>query len=121
MGLTEMKYLLNTRGIYGVFVDGKYLRKNIVYDIAAMVYLFVLSVSVSTLVVASGGFGILTSLTSTLACISNIEPRLRACRTCQHLLVLPCYIKAWLSFTMFLGRLEIYTVLVIFTRSFWRN
>lgn len=33
---------------------------------------------------------------------------------------LPDNIKGWLSFMMLLGRLEIYTVLIIFTRSFWR-
>jgi len=121
MGLSEMRYLLNPRGVYGVFVDGRYLKKNIVYDIAAMVYLFALSVVVSTLVVASGGYDILTSLTSTLACIGNIGPGFGLVGPAFNYSFFPGYIKAWLSFTMLLGRLEVYTVLVLFTRSFWRR
>jgi trk system potassium uptake protein TrkH len=100
MGLSEMRYLLNPRGVYGVFVDGRYLKKNIVYDIAAMVYLFALSVVVSTLVVASGGYDILTSLTSTLACIGNIGPGFGLVGPAFNYSFFPGYIKAWLSFTI---------------------
>jgi trk system potassium uptake protein TrkH len=121
MGLSEMRYLLNSRGIYGVFVDGRYLRKNIVYDIAAMVFLFLISVVVSTLVVASGGYDILTSLSATLACIGNIGPGFGLVGPVFTYSFFPAYIKSWLSFTMLLGRLEIYTVLVLFTRAFWRR
>ena len=40
MSTTEMKYLLFPRGVFGIFVNGQYLKKNIVYDIAALVFLY---------------------------------------------------------------------------------
>jgi trk system potassium uptake protein TrkH len=121
MGLSEMRYLLNPRGMYGVFVDGRHLKKNIVYDIAAMAFLYLVSAFVSTLVVSTGGYGIETSLTATMACLGNIGPGLGLVGPTCNYSFMPDYLKWWLSFTMLLGRLEVYTVLVLFTRSFWRR
>lgn len=121
MGLSEMRYLMSPRGIFGVFVDGRYLKKNIVYDIAAMVFLYSVTIVVSTLVVATGGFDIITSITATLATLGNIGPGFGRVGPMFTYAPFPEYIKDWLSFAMLLGRLEIYTVLVLFTRSFWRR
>lgn len=121
MGFSEMKYLLNPRGIYGVFVDGRYLKKNVVYDIAAMVFLYFASIGVSTIVISIGGFDIISSLTATLACLGNIGPGFGLVGPVLNYGFFPPWLKLWLSFVMLLGRLEIFTVLVIFTRSFWRD
>ncbi len=121
MGLSEMRYLLNPRGIYGVYVDGHYLKKNVVYDIAAMVFLYAAAIIVSTLVVASGGYDIQTSITATLATLGNIGPGFALVGPVFNYDFFPDCVTAWLSFVMLLGRLEIYTVLVLFTRSFWKR
>ncbi len=121
MGMSEMRYLLNPRGFYGVFVNRQYLKKNIVYDIAAMVYLYLASILVSTLVIAAGGFDILTSLTATLATLGNIGPGFGLVGPTFNYAFLPDWITAWLSFIMLLGRLEVYTVLILFTRAFWKR
>lgn len=55
---SEMRYLLNPRGVYGLFMDGRYLRKNAIYDFTAMVFRYFVSAFVSMLVVASGGYDI---------------------------------------------------------------
>jgi len=121
MGSSEMRYLLNPRGVYGVFVDGRHLRKNVVYDIAAMVFLYLMAAFVSTLVVAAFGHDILTSLSATMACLGNIGPGFGLVGPTSNYAFMPGPLKAWLSFMMLLGRLEVYTVLVIFTRAFWRR
>jgi trk system potassium uptake protein TrkH len=121
MSLSEMKYLLNPRGVYGVFVGGQYLRKNVVYDIAAMVFLYFVTAFISTIVVATGGYDIMTSFTATMACLGNIGPGFALVGPIYNYSFLPDYLLWWLSFAMLLGRLEVYTVLVIFTRSFWRS
>jgi trk system potassium uptake protein len=121
MGFSEMRYLLNPRGVYGVFVGGQYLRKNVVYDIAAMVFLYFLTAFVSTIVMATGGYDIMTSLTATMACLGNIGPGFSLVGPMYNYSFLPDYLLWWLSFTMLLGRLEVYTVLVLFTKAFWRR
>lgn len=121
MGLAEMKYLLNPRGIYGIFVNRTYMKKTIVYDIAAMVYLYIASILVSTLVVSAGGYDILTSLSATLATLGNIGPGFNLVGPVCNYGFFPDWLKLWFFFVMMLGRLEIYTVLVLFTRSFWKR
>lgn len=121
MGVAEMKYLMNPRGVYGIFVNKTYVHKKIVYDIAAMVFLYITSILISTLVVAWGGYDILTSLTATLATLGNIGPGFSLVGPACNYAFFPGWIKLWLVFTMLLGRLEVYTVLLIFTRSFWKR
>ncbi len=121
MGLAEMRYLINPRGIYGIFVNREYMHKKIVYDIAAMVYLYLGTVLISTLVVAWGGFDIMTSLTSTLACMGTIGPGFSLVGPAFNYDFFPAWVKLWLTFVMLIGRLEVYTVLVLFTRVFWKR
>ncbi|HRR02292.1 MAG TPA: TrkH family potassium uptake protein [Treponemataceae bacterium] len=121
MALSEMKYLLNPHAVYGIFVSGKYMHKKIVYDIAAMVYLFLGTALASTLVVSSAGYDILTSLTATLAAQGNIGPGFSLVGPALNYAFFPGWIKCWLSFIMLVGRLEVYTVLVLLTRAFWKR
>lgn len=121
MGQSEMRYLLNPRGIYGVFIGGRHLRKNVVYDIAAMVFLYIIAAFASTIIVAANGYDILTSLTATMACLGNIGPGFGLVGPTSNYVFMSDGLKLWLSFAMLLGRLEVYTVLVLFTRAFWRR
>lgn len=121
MAFTEMKYLLNPRGIYGIFVDGKSLRKNIIYDTAAFVLLYIFLLLATTLAVAAGGNDILTSLTASLATVGNIGPGFGKVGPVFNYGFFPDWIKLWLSFAMLAGRLEIYTIFILFTRAFWRR
>ncbi len=121
MAFTEMKYLLNPRGVFGIFVDGKPLRKNIIYDTAAFVLLYLFLVIATAVVVAAGGNDILTSLTASLACVGNIGPGFGRVGPVSNYAYLPDAVKLWLSFAMLAGRLEIYTIFILFTRAFWKR
>lgn len=121
MSLAEMKYLLNPRGIYGIFVNKIYMKKNIVYDMAAMVYLYIVFILVSTLVIAWGGHDLLTSLSATLATLGNIGPGFNLVGPVCNYSFFQGWLKLWFFFVMMVGRLELYTVLVLFTKSFWKR
>jgi trk system potassium uptake protein TrkH len=121
MSITEMRYIMNPRGVYGVFVNRRNIRKNIVYDTAALVFLYFVTVFVSVLVITLGGFDIVTSLTATMANLGNIGPGLAKVGPVCNYGFFPWWIKLWLFFIMMVGRLEVYTVFVLFTRAFWRR
>ncbi len=121
MGLSEMRVLINPRGVYGIFVNRQYMKKTIVYDIAAMVFLYFGFAIVSTLVVSFAGYDIITSLTATFATLGNIGPGFHLVGPMFNYGFFPDWIKLWLFFVMLVGRLEVYTVLVLFTRSFWKR
>lgn len=121
MSFTEMKYLMHPQGVFGVFVNGKYLKKNIVYDIAALVFLYFVVFFVVVLIVASGGYDVLTSLSGTIACLGNIGPGFGKVGPVLNYGLFPGYIKWVLSITMLIGRLEVYTVLILLTPAFWKK
>ena len=75
----------------------------------------------TTFVVASGGYDILTSITTALATVGNIGPGFGMIGAADNYSHFQDYIKWFLSFAMLAGRLEIYTVLVLFVPAFWKK
>ena len=74
---------------------------------------------ITTLVVAISEEDILTCFTTALATVGNIGPGFGKVGPAENYAFFPAYLKIYLSFAMLVGRLEIYTVLVLFTRRFW--
>jgi len=72
-----------------------------------------------TLVYPRGVFT--TALTASLACIGNIGPGFGGVGPTSNFAFFPNYVKLWLAAVMILGRLEIYTVLILFTPIFYRK
>ncbi len=120
-GLNEMKYLLHPKGIFSLKIDGNRIKKDIVYAISGFVFLYLFLIIITTIVVAFGGYDIITSLTTSLATVGNIGPGFGKIGPTQNYQHFPDLIKWFLSFAMMAGRLELYTVLVIFTRQFWKK
>jgi len=121
MSFTEMRYLMNPKGVYAIVVNGKPVRKNVVFDAAALVFLYFGIMVVSVLLIGIAGYDITTSLTATLANLGNIGPGLALVGPAANYSFFPWWIKIWLSFIMLAGRLEVYTVLVLFTKTFRRS
>ena len=120
-GFHEMKYLLHPRGVFQVTFGGQTVRKNVLYAISAFVFLYLILLLATSLVVASGGFDIVTSFTTALATLGNIGPGFGRIGPVENYAFFPDYIKWYLGFIMLTGRLEVFTILVIFTPTFWRN
>ena len=121
MALTEMKYLVHPRGVFGIFVSNQYLKKNIVYDCAVFVFLYLLIFIVTSLIVATGGFDFLTTLSTSIACLSSNGVGLGSVGPNAGFAFFPDYITWTLSFAMLVGRLEVYTVLILLTPTFWKR
>ena len=95
------------------------------YDVANSIFVFfiayVFSVTVISLLVALSGVDFATSFSATIACITNSGPgNTPLIGPMGNYGSLADSVKCLLAFTMILGRLEVLTVLVLFTRSFWR-
>jgi trk system potassium uptake protein TrkH len=120
-GFTEMRYLLHPRGVFGVKLNGETVRKNVVYAISGFVFLYVTVLLVTTFVVASGGYGLLSSFSTALVTLGNIGPGFGLIGPAENYAFFQDYIKWYLSFVMMLGRLEVFTVLIVFTPFFWRR
>ena len=121
MAVTEIKYLVRPKGLFGIFVNGQNVNKNVVYDCAALVVLYFFVFFVVTFIVASGGYDAITSTSATIACLGNVGPGFGPVGPAGNYELFPDYITWALSFAMLVGRLEVYTVLVLFIPAFWKK
>ena len=67
------------------------------------------------------GVDVLTAISAVAASMFNIGPGLGGVGPAENYAHMPVLAKWVLSFCMLAGRLEFYTVLIVFTRAFWRK
>lgn len=120
-GWNEMRFLVYPHGIFHIRLNRQVLKKNTVYAISGFVLLYIGILLITTLVVAAAGQDILTSLSTALVTLGNIGPGFGRIGPALNYAFYPSWIKVFLGFIMMMGRLEIYTVLVLFTARFWRQ
>jgi trk system potassium uptake protein TrkH len=117
----EIKRLLYPRGVFSVRLNGKVGRKDVVYGVAGFIALYVGLVFGVMMVVATSGADLVTSLSGALATVGNVGPGFNSVGPTMNYSSFPDYVKWVFSFAMIAGRLELWTVFVIFTREFWRR
>ncbi len=120
-GFNEMRSLVNPHGVFAIRLNGQIVRKEVIYSIVGFVILYIFLLLVSSMVVATGGHDIVTSFTTALATLGNIGPGFGLIGPAESYTFYQDYIKWYLSVIMMVGRLEIYTVLVLLTPGFWRQ
>jgi trk system potassium uptake protein TrkH len=76
---------------------------------------------ISALIMAALGLDIISAFSSVAACIFNVGPGLGSVGPVQNYLQVPFLGKWVLIFCMLLGRLEIYTVIVLLMPEYWRK
>lgn len=121
LGINELKYLVHPKGIFNVRMNKDTVKKDIVFVISGFVFLYIFMLIVTALVVASAGNDILTSFSTALVTLGNIGPGFGKIGPTLNYAFYPDYVKYFLVFIMTLGRLEIFTILVLFTPRFWRR
>ena len=112
--------MAHPRAVFSLRLGEGSLKKDIVYSISGFFFLYMFMLLLTTLVVASGGNDLLTSLSAALVTLGNIGPGFGRIGPTLNYAYLPDYIKWFLSFAMMVGRLEVYTVLILLTPKFWR-
>lgn len=122
LGRQNIRSLLHPKGIFTIQSESEKIAWKTVNAIAGFVAIYLALVLASTLVVASAGFDLLTSFAAGLISVGNIGLGLEAVGPAgAGFGPMPIYVKWFLSLMMLAGRLEIYTVFAIFTRTFWRR
>ncbi len=118
-GLREIKQLVHPKGQFLVTLGGKRVSESVVISVAGFCTLYISSYLVMTLILAASGVDIVTAFSAVAACINNMGPGLGLVASNFQALD---DLSIWVcSFAMILGRLEIFTVLVLLTPQFWRE
>lgn len=120
-GLNELRYLIYPRGVFRIHLNRRVVRKDTVYVITGMVSLYIAMLILTSFVVATSGTDILTSFSTALVTLGNIGPGFGLVGPTENYAFYPDYVKWFLSVIMMIGRLEIYTVIVLFSPIFWKD
>ena len=117
---SELRKLFHPHGIFPVKIGAKSVPENIVSNVVVFIALYILIFFFGVLAMAGLGLDIDTSIGAVAATLGNVGPGIGAVGPIDNYSHIPILAKWILSFLMMVGRLEIFTVLVIFTPHFWR-
>jgi trk system potassium uptake protein TrkH len=120
-GLNEIKRLIHPQAVLPVRVGNMAISREIVTNVAGFFLLYITLFVVGIIVMSGLGLNFETSFGSVAATINNIGPGLGDVGPTDNYSQIPVFGKWFLSFLMLAGRLEVFTVLILFTPSFWRK
>ena len=117
----ELQRCLHPRAVLSLKIDGENVAHQNVLNVTVFFFLYIGIVLAGTILMTVVGRDLITSFTAAATCLGNIGPGLGLVGPTKNFAFLSGGEKYFLSFLMLLGRLEIYTVLVLFLPSFWRK
>lgn len=117
----ELRRLIHPKAVVPVRLNGKAIPENIIYNVLAFFIIYILIFVFSSLFMSLLGLDFETSIGSVAASIGNIGPGIGMVGPVHHYAFIPDAGKWVLAFLMLLGRLELFTVLVLFTATFWKR
>ncbi|MCB0466694.1 MAG: TrkH family potassium uptake protein [Aequorivita sp.] len=120
-GMLEFKRTLHPHAILPVRYNRKAVPQPIVFNILGFFILYMLSFIIGTLVFSWLGLDFKTALGGAASTLGNVGPALGDLGPVDNYAYLPDAAKWWSSFLMLIGRLELFTVLILLTPFFWRN
>ncbi len=120
-GMRELRKLLHRQGVFTVRLSGKRVADDVMMNVLGFFLLYVSIFAAAALVVAAMGVDLETAVGASAATLGNIGPGLGQVGPASTYAGLPLAAKGILSFCMLLGRLELFTVLVVLTPMFWRR
>jgi len=120
-GITGLKRSLHPRAVLVTRIGSKALRDDDLLNVLAFILLFILCYVVGSLTLTFLGHDLVTSLGAAAAAIGNIGPGLGEVGAVDNYAGLGPTSQSVLLFLMLVGRLEIFTVLLLFHRDLWRR
>jgi len=115
----EIRRLVHPRAIIPVLVGGNTTPSTVMDAVWGFFFLYIANFAVMTVLLTATGLDEITAYSAVAACITNLGPALG--QAGMNYAELNDSAKIILSFAMLLGRLEIYTLLVLLTLAFWRD
>lgn len=117
----EMKLLVHPSAIIPIRIGGQVIPDRIAYSVLAFIFLYFQTIAVLTFLLLLSGMEFMPAMTSIVASVNNMGPALGPTGPAGNFQSLTDF-QTWVCIVaMFLGRLEIFSVLILFTAAFWRK
>lgn len=118
----QINQLVQPHGVFKPIYNGKPISEQVTSSVITFIILFGTSFSILAVLLSLTGLDYITSMSGAATAMANLGPGLGPIiGPAGNFSSLPDAAKWLLSFGMLLGRLEIFTVLILFSRYFWRN
>ena len=118
-GIREIKRLIHPNAIFTIKINDKPISERIIEAVWGFLAVYVVIFTILLLALMATEIDFTTAFSALSACINNLGPGLG--EVSQNYYALSNIAKWILCFAMLLGRLEIFTLLVLFSPSFWRH
>jgi trk system potassium uptake protein TrkH len=116
-----MRRAITPKAVIPVKLNQKPLAEGIIRDIISFLFLYILVAVAASLILCFLGLNLETSISAVAATLGNVGPGLGGVGPGLNYAGLPSAAKAILTICMWLGRLELFTAIMIFSPRFWRG
>lgn len=119
--LREMMVLLHPKAVRTVKISGKAIPDRLALTVMSFIFIYFMTVVLFSFLLMASGMEFTTAFTAVIACITNAGPGLGEVGPAGNYAGLDVMQK-WICVTaMLLGRLEIFTVFILFTPAYWKK
>ena len=116
----ETRRMLHSRALIPVRIGRQHINEDVVRNTLGFFLFFITSFAISSIALTFMGVDLLSAIGAAASAMGNIGPGLNSFGPTDNYAMMPVAGKWILSFCMLLGRLEIFTVIVLFSRTYWK-
>ena len=117
----ETLRMLYPQGVFRIQINNRVGRNDVVYGVSGFIFMYLFVIMIVTLITAASGIELFTSLSAALSITGNIGAGFGIIGPGHNFNIFADHIKWLFSFVMLAGRLEMWTVFILFTRIYWRK
>jgi len=117
----EFKRIMHPKAIIPVRLNKRAVDPKIIANVQAFMVVYIIIFVLGTIIMSSLGLDLDTAMGAVIATLGNIGPGIAGVGPAFNFYEIPDIGKWFLSFLMLIGRLELFTVLVLFTPYFWKR
>jgi trk system potassium uptake protein len=117
----ELKRIIHPNAFIPVRCDKHIVPQSTIYNLLVFIILYFIFLCAGTFVISIMGYDMITSFSTSASMLANIGPGLGTFGPFTNYSAMPMAGKWFLSGLMLLGRLELLTVMIMFTRNFYRR
>ncbi len=117
----EFKRMMHPKAIVPVRLDKRSVEPKIIAHVQGFIVMYFIIFVVGTIIMSAMKLDLNSAMGAVIACLGNIGPGLGEVGPASNFANIPDLGKWFLSFTMIVGRLELFTVLVLFSPFFWKK
>ncbi len=117
----EFKRMIHPNAVLPIRFNRNMVKEDTMSRVLAFALLYCIITLFGTLVLSFTGMGFIESLSGMITCLSDVGPGMGELGPANSFATVPTFSKWFLSFIMLVGRLEIFTVLLLLTPAFWKK